>query len=132
MTDATQTVTRPLQCKLSDAELRERGDQIAAAELRADVLRAERKRLNASIREQTDLRAQLAKVIDDRAETREVTCEWRPDYRKKQWGLYRSDNGELLPESREMTAEDLQERLPFEGKPKRKGKRPIKATKRAA
>jgi len=128
----SETVTRPLLCKLTDAELRERGDQIAAAELRADVLKAERKRLNAAIREQTDLRAMLAKVIDDRAETREVTCEWRPDYKRKQWGLYRGDSGEQLPESREMTEADMQERLPFGDAPKGKGKKKAAKVKRAA
>lgn len=106
------TVTRELVCKLSDAELRERGDAMAEAELHCDRLKAERKRLNAAIREQTDRRAALAGVIDARSETREVVCEWQPDYRRKRWQLVRLDDNSKLPEEREMSAADLQERLP--------------------
>lgn len=139
MPEAT-TVTRELLCTLTDVELRERGDQMAAAELRAETLKAERRRLNASIREQTDQRTVLAAAIDARKELREVTCEWVQNRKRKCWELRRMDSKELLPEEREMTPEDLQERLPdvelpaaTPPKTKKKGPRPrLKAAKKRA
>lgn len=105
------TVTRELLCDLNERELRERGDEMAAAELRAETLKAERRRLNASIREQTDRRTVLAAAIDARKELREVACEWRPDYKRKVCLLVRADTQEKLPEERDLTSEELQLRM---------------------
>lgn len=112
------TVTRELIVTLSEAELRERGDEMAVAELESESFKKERRQLNASIRARTDLRNKLAIAIDARKETREVVCEWRPNYKTKRWQLVRSDTKEVLPEEREMTPADLQVRLigaPAEG-----------------
>lgn len=107
----SNVVTRELVVTLTEAELRERGDEMAKAELECDRLKVERRQLNASIRGFTDKRNALAQAIDTRKETREVSCEWKPDYKKKRWQLVRSDTKEPLPEEREMTPGDLQTRL---------------------
>lgn len=112
------TVTRELIVNLSEAELRERGDEMALAELDAAKLAEERKQLNAAIRAHTDKRKRLATVIDTRKETREVVCEWVPNYQKKRWQLVRADNRDKLPEERDMTPVDLQQRLDVGSEPK--------------
>lgn len=117
------TVTRELLCELTSAELLERGNEMASCELKAQTLKDERRRLNASIREQTDRMKALASAIDSRRELREVTCQWQPDYAGKRWSLARLDTGESLPEERPMSTEDLQERLPEVDAPARKPKR---------
>jgi hypothetical protein len=105
-------VVRELECPLTEAELLERGDAMAACETAVDELKAERRRLNAQIREQSDRRADLAKIIEAKTETRDVSCEWRPDYDSKRYELFRLDQGDSAPiEHREMPEADLQMRL---------------------
>jgi hypothetical protein len=111
-TEVETVVVRELECQLTDAELLERGEAMAACETQVDELKAERRRLNASIREQSDKRADLAKIIESKTETRDVSCEWRPDYDNKRYELFRLDNPDAAPiEHREMPDADLQMRL---------------------
>lgn len=129
------TVTREMMCKLTDAELRERGDAMAEAELAAEKLKVERRRLNAAIRDQTDTRARLAAAIDAREESRDVSCEWRPDYKAKLWRLVRLDTGAKLEDTRPMTSVDMQTRLAIDddanggGGPKPRARRKKAATR---
>lgn len=104
-------VQRELVCDLSERDLLERGETMAEAELKAEKLRAERTRLNAALREQTDRRAELATVIESKKETRDVSCEWKPDYKRKTWTLMRLDTKTAV-EQREMTPADMQSKLP--------------------
>jgi seryl-tRNA synthetase len=105
-------VVRELECELTNAELLERGEAMAACETQVDELKAERRRLNASIREQSDRRADLAKIIEAKTETRDVSCEWRPDYDSKRYELFRLDKADAPPlDHREMPEADLQMRL---------------------
>lgn len=105
-----ETVVRELPCELTDAELLERGDSMAACEVAVDELKSERRRLNAAIREQSDRRADLAKIIESKTETRDVPCTWQPDYELKRYDLVRSDTGAAI-EQREMPEADLQMQL---------------------
>jgi hypothetical protein len=120
-TEATETVVRELPCELTDAELLERGESMAACEGAVDELKAERRRLNASIREQSDRRADLAKIIESKTETRDVPCVWEPDYDLKRYDLIRTDTKAPV-EQREMPEADLQMRLMPEPTPIAKGK----------
>lgn len=111
-TEVETVVVRELQCELTEAELLERGDSMAACETAVEELKAERRRLNASIREQSDKRADLAKIIESKSETRDISCEWRPDYDAKRYELYRLDQPDAAPiEHRDMPEADLQMRL---------------------
>jgi hypothetical protein len=116
-----ETVVRELPCELTDAELLERGNDMAACEVAVDELKAERRRLNASIREKSDRRADLAKIIESKAETRDVPCTWEPDYDLKRYDLIRTDTKAPI-EQREMPEADLQMRLLPEPTPIAKGK----------
>lgn len=108
--EVSTVVVRELECALTDAELLERGDSMAACESAVDELKAERRRLNASIREQSDKRADLAKIIEAKSETRDVSCEWEPDYDNRRYDLIRLDTKAAI-EQREMPEADLQMRL---------------------
>lgn len=103
-------VVRELECELTKTELLERGDAMASCESQIESLKSERRRLNASIREQSDKRSDLGKIIETKHETRDVQCRWVPDYEARQYSLVRQDTGAEI-ERREMPAADLQTRL---------------------
>lgn len=105
-----EVVVRELQCELTDAELLERGASMAECESAVEVLKAERRRLNAAMREQSDTRADLAKIIEAKSETRDVSCQWEPDYELKRYDLVRLDTHASI-EQREMPEADLQMQL---------------------
>lgn len=127
-----RSVTRELACKLNEAELLERGELMAGCESKIETLKAERRRLNAAIREQSDQRSDLGEMIETKSETRDVPCRYQPDYKRKLWSLQRDDTKEEV-ETREMTEADLQTRLeigdsPAEKKPRKKA---AKSSKKA-
>lgn len=109
MTDDT-TVVRELPCILTEAELLERGDEMAACEQRVEELKNERRKLNAAMRAQSDRRGELARIIESKSEQRDVPCRWEPDYDAKRYDLVRSDTGENI-DQRDMPEADLQMRL---------------------
>lgn len=110
--EAETVVVRELQCALTEAELLERGGSMAACESAIEELKAERRRLNASIRDESNRRTDLSKIIEAKSETRDVSCEWRPDYDAKRYELFRLDDEDAAPiEQREMPEADLQMRL---------------------
>lgn len=105
-------IERELPCKLTDDELRMRGDAMAEAELLVDMLKAERRAVNKKIFAATDNRNKLAHVIDDECESRIVVCKWIGDLDQNLWTLIRQDTGECV-EQRAMTAADRQGSLPY-------------------
>lgn len=108
----SEVVVRELQCSLTDPELLERGDSMAKCEAAIEELKAERRRLNASIRDESNKRLDLAKIIEAKSETRDVSCEWRPDWETKTYELFRLDDADAAPlEQREIPDADLQMRL---------------------
>lgn len=111
-TEAETVVVRELDCPLSDAELLERADAMAKCETTIEGLKAERRRLNASIRDESNRRTDLSQIIESKSETRDVSCEWRPDYDAKIYELFRLDQDDAAPlERREMPEADLRMRL---------------------
>jgi hypothetical protein len=105
-------IERELPCRLTDDELRMRGDAMADAELLVDMLKAERRAVNKKIFAATDNRNKLAHVIDDECESRIVVCKWIGDLDQNLWTLIRQDTGECV-EQRAMTAADRQGSLPY-------------------
>jgi len=105
-----EVVVRELQCELTDTELLERGASMAECETEVENLRAERRRLNASMRDASNQRADLAKIIESKSETRDVSCQWEPDYENRRYDLVRLDTKAAI-EQREMPEADLQMHL---------------------
>lgn len=104
---------RPLLVKLTEAELIIRGASMADAELLIEQLKDKRKLLNSEITTQVHLRAQLAHVIEEGVESREVRCKWIGDFPSNQWKLIRQDNGDEV-ETRTMSGADRQREMDFD------------------
>ncbi len=98
---------RELMCKLTEAELLQRGETMAEAELEIAKLKEERKGINGTIADLSATRNKLAKVIEDGEELRAVDCTWIEDIKQNVHNLIRQDTGELVT-SRAMTAADHQ------------------------
>jgi len=109
-TQEVETVVRELECELTEAELLERGEAMAACESTIKEFKDERRRLNASMREQSDKRGDLGKIIETKHETRDVPCRWEPDFEARIYSLIRTDTGAEV-ERRDMPEADLQMRL---------------------
>lgn len=107
-------IDRLLPLKLTEEELLERGDQMAAAELKIEQLSGERSMLTAKINEQKQTRAKLAHTIEAGVENRDVKCKWIGNYATNQWLLIRQDTGAEV-EARTMTSQDLQQDMGFDG-----------------
>jgi hypothetical protein len=105
-------VERQLPCKLTEAELLERGESMAEAELQIDSLKADRRAVQKQINEQIDLRNKLAHTVDSGEEMRVVQCRWQAAESQKLWRLIREDTDTEI-ETRAMTAADLQGSLSF-------------------
>jgi hypothetical protein len=116
--DGPSHITIELECDLTDAEMQDRGEQMAADERAVERLKLRRKALNADIRGKLDHMTVLAIAIDSRKEVREVACTWRPDYDRKQWDLVRDDTERVI-RTRAMSKLDLQTKLPLESAPER-------------
>lgn len=114
--DGPSHITIELECDLTDAELQDRGEQMAADERAVERLKLRRKALNADIRGKLDHMTVLAIAIDSRKESREVQCTWRPDYDRKQWDLTRDDTERVI-RTRAMSKLDLQTKLPLDSAP---------------
>jgi vacuolar-type H+-ATPase subunit D/Vma8 len=102
---AREREDRRLEVKLTQAELLERGDKMAAAEVEIETLKEQRKALNVSIQNAAGQRAELAHVIERGTEEQQVTCEWQPDYQKNVKRLVRLDTKALV-DTKAMTAAD--------------------------
>lgn len=104
---------RELPVKLSATELLERGEQMAAAELKIEEQQLERTVITTDINRAKKERARLGHVIDSGEEPRMVRCHWQEDFAKNVWRLVRQDTGEQV-DTRAMTADDRQEALSIE------------------
>jgi len=106
-------IERELPCKLTNDELRMRGDAMAEAEIAVDLLKDERRAVNKKILAQTDARNRLAHVIESELEPRMVVCKWIPSFEENAYRLVRQDTGEVV-EQRPMSAADRQGSLPID------------------
>jgi predicted nuclease with TOPRIM domain len=110
MADRTEREQRQLICKLTESEVKKRGEEMAACELEIDDLKEQRRGLNGKIADLATQRNKLAQVIDDAAESRMVDCVWIEDIKQNCADLIRQDTGEKV-DTRPLTADDLQEAL---------------------
>ena len=106
------SIERELMVKLTDDELNIRGESMAEAELKIERLKLDRKRVNALISEQVDLRNKHAHVIDTGEESRTVICKWIAVDKENRWSLVRQDTGAEV-ETKAMTAADRQQPIDF-------------------
>ena len=103
---------RFLPVKLTEVELLERAEEMAAAELGIEQLQSERLALTHQVNDAKKTRAKLAHTIDCGTEDRTVCCAWHEDFAKNVWRLKREDTGEEV-DTRPMTALDRTGELPF-------------------
>lgn len=107
--------TRSLAVKLTDLELRERGDELAA--VIQNVNTEERRQtdqktqMKARLTELQARQTQLAITISRREEDRDVTVDVWNDYAALKVETVRRDTGECI-HRREMTQDELQRPLP--------------------
>lgn len=115
-----ESETRELMCELTAAELLQRGDAMADAELRIEQLKEKRGELGELIKADRTLRRKLAGAIDSGKERRDVHCVWIEDYVHSCARLIRQDTGECV-DTRALTAADRQRGM-FEDPPARQSK----------
>jgi hypothetical protein len=103
-----------LAVQLTEAELLERGDQHATAQITHERLLVERKevtgKLNVKIREAVAQCTELAHAVDSGTEKRLVDVQWQEDRVHQCKRLVRLDTKEVV-EERAMTTDELQEDL---------------------
>jgi hypothetical protein len=114
-TTETQIVSRMLPVRLSEPELRERGDQLAS--VTQDVTTEQQRQtdmkaqMKARLSELEARRTQLAITISRREEDREVLVTLRFDYRGGRVTEVRNDTGEEIV-ARQITDAERQRNLP--------------------
>ena len=110
-----KTETRSLPVKLTDNELRERGDELAATIQNVNTeerRQADQKtQMKARLTELQARQTQLAITISRREEERDVTVDVYHNYEALKVETVRRDTGEAI-HRREMTQEELQRPLP--------------------
>jgi len=108
-------ITRKLPCILTDEEVLERGEQLAAAEHAYTATDNERK--EAAKRFKNALTAidrrltELSDAIRDRVESRDVECRWALDFNSDCRLLLRVDTGEQIESVQGIPDADRQQAL---------------------
>lgn len=113
MAKQTQThiVQRELPCKMSDADKASVLDDMAAAELGVENLKAEVRELNTKKRALEGHRNGLAHDVEMGTQEREVECLWVEDMAKNVKRLIRQDTQEVVEETA-LTLDDRMQDLP--------------------
>lgn len=95
---STRTSIRNLRCRLTAAELRERGEQLAELAKEVEDLEEEKKVIAKQKKDEIDhVKVQLVKRRDAvrfGAELRDVPCTWYSDFNRDQIVLVRDDTNE--------------------------------------
>lgn len=105
---------RELLCELTQAELLNRGDAMADAELHIERLKAQRSEVADRIKAERATRRKLAGIIDAGKEFRQVRCAWIERFENNCFELVRQDTGAVV-DTRAMTAADRQETIDLGG-----------------
>ncbi len=108
-----EKIERMCLVKLTEAEALQRGDSMAEQELKIEILKSERARLNAQIKEHVTARAQLAHTIESKTESRPVECQWVMHRPTGTMILTRLDTKQEV-ERRAITVADRQTELPID------------------
>lgn len=95
-----RTVSVALPCRLTEAELLERGEALAIERDERNKLVAVAKATAADYKQRIESRDsevdRLAMIVRDKAETRPVVCELRRDMERGVMETWRTDTGELV------------------------------------
>jgi hypothetical protein len=95
-----RTVTMTLPCRLTDAELLERGEALALGRGERNTRALEAKKVAADFKaaiEEMDAEVdRLAGIVRERAEPRPVICDLRADMERGVMETWRTDTGELV------------------------------------
>lgn len=132
---AKNTEHRSLSCDLTEAEVKEKADQLASTIKAREEAEAARKRdadkHKDTIKTLDGHIAGLAESVRDRSERRLVECRWERDDQARKMICHRTDTGEVI-EKRAMTDEELEEMQPtlfgVEGGKATRGQRRTKAS----
>lgn len=116
MSTLLKTITRNLPCRLSDDELRQRGDALAETcqELHAEEQRQTdvKAQMKARMTELEAKQTRLSIVISRREEYRDVPCDQFGDTVRGTVDIVRRDTAEVV-ETRPMTDSERQQSLPM-------------------
>lgn len=111
------TFVRELPCELSSEEFEQRATLFAKLDEKLAALEVKKKAQNDLIKEEIDEveaeRSKLRRIILARTEEREIKCQWQPDWASRSMLLRRLDTQQVV-DTRTMTADEVQEQLPFE------------------
>lgn len=107
---------RNLVCELTPEEVKDYSSELARVTSEQERLEDEKRSVTSGYTDKInrcvlDMRT-LARKISTGQEMREVDCAWKFDFKTATAKLSRSDTGEVV-ETRAMTAEELQEKLPM-------------------
>jgi hypothetical protein len=115
-------IVKQFTVDLTDAEVKEKGEAMAAIKRELNSVKAAKKEINADFKTKLDkLEADLTHlsgVIHAKKELRSIDCEWVRDDGRKRMVLVRTDNGQTVDE-RAMTDKELQVELPGTEAPER-------------
>lgn len=104
-----QEETRKLVCRLSNAELIERGKEQSERTLKVVELEIEKSKLTNLIKPEKERILELAKIIDSGEEVREVEVAWDFIWDRGVKICYRSDTGEQVGDPVAITDFDRQQ-----------------------
>lgn len=111
--------TRRLPVALTDAEVLERAHALIEADEELDAIEKDKKdeleRLKELKDDAIDRKRTARDAVKNKAEDRDVECEWEADWSAKEWRLKRKDTGEVV-EAQTMSKEDLKLKLDFDDK----------------
>lgn len=104
--------TRSLECLLTEDEVREKGEELAAKLKRIAELTVEKSRITAQIKPINEEVEELVEQIDTKKETRDVECVWIYGWELGEKYLVRDDTGEAIKGSKcSITEEERQMNL---------------------
>lgn len=130
----TTTSTRELRVTLTAEERAEHEKSCATLIRDLDVLEAKKREAvsewNAKIKTLKKRMAKASEAAVEGFEVRDVECEDRPDFDSKVVRTVRTDTGDVV-ETRSMTADERQDKLPFTATPtgEKKRLRAVKGSK---
>lgn len=100
------TEKRHLDCDLTDAEVKQYGEDLAHRLMDIAVLEGQKAVLSAKIKPiQKDVESLVVK-IDTKREVREVDCDWAYDWKCGKKSCFRVDTGEIIPNTTFDISED--------------------------
>jgi hypothetical protein len=109
------TENRHLDCKLTDEEVKQYGEDLAHRLMDISALELEKARLNVKIKPIKDEVEKLVVKIDTKQEVKEVVCDWHFDWERGEKRLIRTDTFEEVPHTTfDISEDEKQQKLEME------------------